>query len=198
MVFFLRLPCKCEETASPFGYPTQVFTQVHLARTCDKVLAGPFGQGFTSASVLHESIYATRVAWLSARNLKLAWEGSCIKDCELSNRALFRVYIASSKHEEWWNRELTLKCKLKCYVKPMKDPLGVSPSKGNRGTTRGKDKILLTLVEIEPTTSGLDLLLLCWLSYKVGQLPPNYTSLYTWGACHYQMVKTLVHSVPPA
>ena len=39
-----------------------------------------------------------------------------------------------------WNRELTLKCKLKCYVKPMKDPLGVSPSKGNQGTTRGKEK----------------------------------------------------------
>ena len=27
--------------------------------------------------------------------------------------------------------------------KPMKDPLGVSPSKGNQGTTRGKEKILL-------------------------------------------------------
>ena len=26
----------------------------------------------------------------------------------------------------------------------MKDPLGVSPSKGNQGTTRGKDKFLLT------------------------------------------------------
>ena len=35
----------------------------------------------------------------------------------------------------WWNRELTLKCKLKCYVKPMKDPLGVNSSKGNQGTT---------------------------------------------------------------
>ena len=34
---------------------------------------------------------------------------------------------------------MTLKCKLKCYVKPMKDPLGVSPSKGNQGTTRGKE-----------------------------------------------------------
>ena len=49
-----------------------------------------------------------------------------------------------------WNRELTLKCKLKCYVKPMKDPLSVSPSKGNQGTTRGKEKILLTSVGIEP------------------------------------------------
>ena len=45
----------------------------------------------------------------------------------------------------------------------MKDPLGVSPSKGNQGIRepRGKEKILLTSVGIEPTTSGLDLLLLC-------------------------------------
>ena len=51
----------------------------------------------------------------------------------------------------------------------MKDPLGVSPSKGNQGTTRGKEKILLTSVGIEPTTSGLDLPLLCRQSYEVGQ-----------------------------
>ena len=51
----------------------------------------------------------------------------------------------------------------------MKDPLGVSPSKGNKGTTRGKEKFLLTSVGIEPTTSGLDLPLLCRLSYEVGQ-----------------------------
>ena len=63
-------------------------------------------------------------------------------------------------------RELTLLCKLKCYEKPMKDPLGVSPSKGNQGTTRGKEKFLLG---IEPTTSGLDLPLLCRLGYEVGQ-----------------------------
>ena len=68
-----------------------------------------------------------------------------------------------------WNRELTLKCKLKCYEKPMKDPLGVSPSKGSQGTTRGKEKFLLTSVGIEPTTSELDLTLLCRLSYEVGQ-----------------------------
>ena len=42
----------------------------------------------------------------------------------------------------------------------MKDPLGISPSKGNQGTTRGKEKFLLTSVGIEPTTSGLDLPLL--------------------------------------
>ena len=51
----------------------------------------------------------------------------------------------------------------------MKDPLAVSPSKGNQGTTRGKEKIILTSVGIEPTTSGLDLPLLCRLSYEVGQ-----------------------------
>ena len=39
----------------------------------------------------------------------------------------------------------------------MKDSLGVSPSKGNQGTTRDKEKILLTSVGIEPTTSRLDL-----------------------------------------
>ena len=36
----------------------------------------------------------------------------------------------------------------------MKDPLGVSSSKGNQGATRGKEKLLLTSVGIEPTTSG--------------------------------------------
>ena len=51
----------------------------------------------------------------------------------------------------------------------MKDPLGVSPSKGNQGTTRSKEKILMTSVGIESTTSGLDLPLLCRLSYEVGQ-----------------------------
>ena len=51
----------------------------------------------------------------------------------------------------------------------MKDPLGVSPSKGNQGTTRGKEKFLLTSVGIEPMTSGLDLPLLCRLSYEVRQ-----------------------------
>ena len=51
----------------------------------------------------------------------------------------------------------------------MKDPLGVSPSKGNQETTRGKEKFLLTSVGIEPTTSRLDLPLLCRLSYEVRQ-----------------------------
>ena len=51
----------------------------------------------------------------------------------------------------------------------MKDPLGVSPSKGNQGTTPGKEKILLSSVGIKPTTSGLDLPLLSRLSYEVKQ-----------------------------
>ena len=91
--------------------------------------------------------------------------------------------FASSKaasQGDWWktNRELTLKCKLKCYVKPMKDPLGVSPSDRNQRTTRGKEIFLLTSVGIEPTTSGLDLPLLCRLSYEVGQRKPG--TIWWW------------------
>ena len=52
-------------------------------------------------------------------------------------------------------------------MKPMKDPLGISPSKGNQGTTIGTEKILLTSVGIEPMTPGLDLPLLCLLSHEV-------------------------------
>ena len=51
----------------------------------------------------------------------------------------------------------------------MKDPVGISPSKGNQGTTQGKEKIFLTSVGIKPTTSGLDLPLFCRLSYEVAQ-----------------------------
>ena len=53
----------------------------------------------------------------------------------------------------------------------MKDPLGVSPSKWNQGTTRGKEKFLLTSLGIEPTTSGLDLpLLFRGRTEKVGDI----------------------------
>ena len=51
----------------------------------------------------------------------------------------------------------------------MNNPLGVSPSKGNQETTRGNENIFLASVEIEPTTSGLDLPLPRRLSYEVGQ-----------------------------
>ena len=37
-------------------------------------------------------------------------------------------------------RELTLKCKLKCYFKPTNNPLDVSPSKGNREPHEAKKK----------------------------------------------------------
>ena len=39
----------------------------------------------------------------------------------------------------------------------MKDPLGVGPSKGNQGTTRGKEKILLTSVGTRKTKGGINL-----------------------------------------
>ena len=43
-----------------------------------------------------------------------------------------RPIATTQTNNNQWNRELTPKCKLKCYVKLMKDPLGVSPSKGIR------------------------------------------------------------------
>ena len=49
----------------------------------------------------------------------------------------------------------------------MNNLLGVSLSKGNQGTTRGKN--LFTSAGIEPATSGLDIPLLCRQSYEVGQ-----------------------------
>ena len=51
----------------------------------------------------------------------------------------------------------------------MKDPLGVSPSKRLREPHEAKKKLLLTSVGIEPTTCGLNLLLLCRPSYEVRQ-----------------------------
>ena len=100
----------------------------------------------------------------------------------------------------WWNRELTLKCKLKCYVKPMKDPLGVSPSKGNQGTTWGKEKFLLTSVGIEPTTSGLDLPLLCRLSWESrGQfrwwIAAKRKYGYIWMLCRVALLTQMVEQV---
>ena len=47
----------------------------------------------------------------------------------------------------------------------MKDPLGVSL----RELQEVKKKIILTSMGIKPTTSGLDLPLLCRLSYEIGQ-----------------------------
>ena len=60
----------------------------------------------------------------------------------------------------------------------MKDPLGVSPSKGNQGTTRGKEKFLLTSVGIEPTTSGLvtvDLIRRSWVRF-----PPRSIEIFLY------------------
>ena len=43
--------------------------------------------------------------------------------------------------DKWWNRELTLKCKInsEVLIEPINNPLGVSPIKGNQGTTRVKE-----------------------------------------------------------
>ena len=71
----------------------------------------------------------------------------------------------------------------------MNNPLGISPSKGNQGTTRGKEKILLTSVGIEPTTSGLDLPLLCRQvvgrcnEEVVGSIPTEVKRIFFFTSC---------------
>ena len=85
----------------------------------------------------------------------------------LHDGLLTALHIKLDHPSKWWNRGLTLKCKLKW--ENHEKPTGLSPSKGDQVTTRGKEKILLTSVGMEPTTSGLYLPLLCILSYEVGQ-----------------------------
>ena len=100
------------------------------------------------------------------QNVVPFWFFFCFLDCN-SHRWIRKTstcfdganYPPKKPRQKRWKWELTLKCKLKCYVKPMKYPLGVSPSKG-QGTTQSKEKILLTPVGIEPTTSRLDVPLL--------------------------------------
>ena len=79
---------------------------------------------------------------------------------------IISFFERSSFKLKWWNRELTLKCKFKCYVKPMKDSLGISPSRGNQGTTRGKEKILLTSVGVGRVT--VDLIRRPWVRFPPG------------------------------
>ena len=76
----------------------------------------------------------------------------------------------------------------------MKDPLAVSPSKGNQGTTQGKEKILLT----EPTTSGLDLPLLCRLSYEAKSAVGRVTvHLIRRSWIRFQPIPTKLHAILP-
>ena len=49
---------------------------------------------------------------------------------------LCRVALGTQVVEQRINSEV----KIKVLLKPMNNPLGVSPSKGKQGTTRGKEK----------------------------------------------------------
>ena len=75
---------------------------------------------------------------------------------------MWRVALGTQIVEQRINSEV----KIIVLIKPMNNPLGVSPSKGKQGPHEAR---LLTSVGIEPTTSGLVLPLLCRLSYKVAQ-----------------------------
>ena len=77
----------------------------------------------------------------------------------------------------------------------MNNPMGVSPSKGNQGTTRGK-KNLLTSVGIEPATSRLDVSTVALKTElrgrteKVGHSTFNIHSIYCL-LCVSQVLKIL-------
>ena len=73
----------------------------------------------------------------------ITWEILNNEKIKLYSRFKISGYVVprSTGNTNSGTRELTLKCKLKCYFKPMNNPLGVSPSKGKQGTTRGKEKI---------------------------------------------------------
>ena len=62
----------------------------------------------------------------------------------------------------------------------MKDSLGVSPSKGNQGTTRGKEKIFLTSVGIEPTTSGLERVTVDLIRRSWVRFPPRSKEFFLY------------------
>ena len=42
------------------------------------------------------------------------------------------IYTNRLRNSVWWNRKLTLKCKLQCYVKPMKTHWALALVKGIR------------------------------------------------------------------
>ena len=82
---------------------------------------------------------------ISLKEIALTFKGSK-SNRDVQNKgfhiiALYGIVPRSTGNTNNGTRELTLKCKLKCYFKPMNNPLGVSPSKGKQGTTRGKEKI---------------------------------------------------------
>ena len=83
------------------------------------------GRSVTPTFLFRNRFYLQLSSHCSKMNKKSMWEVKKIQDF-------------CPPDMEWWNRELTLKCKFKCYAKSMKDLLGVSPSKGNQGTTEVK------------------------------------------------------------
>ena len=112
-------------------YPSDILQFSNGCTCCEKYLKGNRHNNFHMARK-HVRIFALRhYLFLKPHSFPLAsYTLGTDKDIFASNGRLL--------HNQW-NRELTLRCKLKCYVKPMKDPVGVSPSEGNQGTTRGKE-----------------------------------------------------------
>ena len=68
-------------------------------------------------------------------------------------------------------RELTLKCKFKCYFKPMNNPLGVSPSKGKQAAP------VVTTTFIDLTSAKAEACLYRQSCTRTTYLSKNYVSI---------------------
>ena len=108
-------------------YPSDILQFSSGCACCEKYLKGNRHNNFHMARK-HVRIFALRhYLFLKPHSFPLAsYTLGTDKDIFASNGRLL--------HNQW-NRELTLRCKLKCFVKPIKDPVGVSPSKGNHTIT---------------------------------------------------------------
>ena len=112
-------------------YPSDILQFSNGCAYCEKYLKANRHSNFHMARK-HVRIFALgHYLFLKPHSFPLAsYTLGTDKDIFASNGRLL--------HNQW-NRELTLRCKLKCYVKTVKDPVGASPSKGNQGTTRGNE-----------------------------------------------------------
>ena len=105
----------------------------------------------TTETILFRQIYKKKN---SIEVINLIWQKSQLRIVRNLNKLsrqmwmLCRLVLWTQMVE--LNRELTLKCKLKCYVKPMKDPMAFALVKGIREPHEVKKKFYWPRCESNP------------------------------------------------
>ena len=116
----------------------------------------PLFQNESKCETFHDHMKMSSACSLIFMQIKVIFITMALHLDSLWNRGTRELFLPmnvvphSTGNTNSGTRELTLKCKLKCYFKPMNNPLGVSPSKGKQGTTRGKEKIFWPRWESNP------------------------------------------------